>query len=511
MTLPRSLTAALALLALTGLSACGGVTGATTSSKDHLTVLELGATYGTWTSLDPLTNPSAGINHDLMNAVYGRLFRRGADGRVAPDLAAGDQVSPDGREVRITLRPGVRFSDGSPLDAAAVVFNLRRDLARAGACSCRQNFAAVSSVSAATSATVVLHLARRDPSILQAFIDAPPNWIVSPTALRKLGQAAFGLRPVGAGPFVVSRNVLSSRLDLAANPAYRRAGRPRLKRLTFLSIANDQSAYAALRTGQAQIYMNFGTPALLGQMRRRFRVVPQPATQTEAVNLDPETVPFDDHRAREAIYYATDPQAINEHLFGGAGRLSQAPGGPGDLFWNPTVAGYRTYAPERARALVRQLGGLSFTLTTIATPIQVPLAEALQSQWRAAGMDVRLAVLTIPQAVEETEKGRTQALSTLVGSYDPSLLPGIGASYSSTGPFSLVRDPALDRLIDAAKAEPGRAATNRRYQGISTYLSRQAYAPYLFTAPAWNVVAPHVTGVVPNAPDVDWEDVGWTS
>jgi peptide/nickel transport system substrate-binding protein len=495
-----------AVCATLTLVSCGGTATRRTPDKS-LTVLELGATYGAWSSLDPLTNQTAGIDHDFMNAIYGELFQRAPDGGIAPDLATGYRTSSNRRTIRISLRAGVRFSDGSPFDAKAVVFNLRRDLAKPAACSCLQNFAAVSGVTAAGKTTVLIRLRHPDPSIIYAFIDAAPNWIISPTSLRRMGTRMFGLRPVGAGPFMVVDDVLSSRLTLTRNPSYWQRGRPLLNSLTFLSVNDDQSAYDAMLAGQAQVYMDFGTPTLLAKMRSHFATIPQPATETEAVNLNPRSVPFHSRLAREAIYYATDPRSINTHIFQSAGHISQAPGGPGDLFWNPRVAGYRRYDPTRARQIVKQLGGLSFTLTVLNSPIQLSIVEALQSEWREVGINARLAVVTIPQAIEATQDGSIQALDTLVGSYDPSLLPGIAASYASTGPFSLVKDPVLDKLIARAGMQPRSPEARRLYQDISGYLSRQAYAPYLFTASLWNVVDRSVTGIKPGDAEVAWEDV----
>ena len=216
----RKLAAAL-LLAVSSCSA------APAADPRGMTVLELASTAGAWSGLDPLTNASASINHDLFNAVYGRLFRRGADGRMVPELAAGSTVTPDRREVDIILRPGVVFSDGTPVDAAAVAANLTRDLAPGAGCRCRANFAAVTAVTVAGPLRVALHLREPDPILIEAFLDAAPNWIVSPTALARLGETRFAATPVGAGPFVVVTDHLNSSLVLAANRRYWRAGRPR--------------------------------------------------------------------------------------------------------------------------------------------------------------------------------------------------------------------------------------------------------------------------------------------
>jgi peptide/nickel transport system substrate-binding protein len=502
-------TVAFFLSLASGLAACG--TSAASLSAESLNVLELGTTYGSWSSLDPLTDAAPSVNHDFFNAVYGELFEQGPGGALIPDLASGYKVTDNGLEVDIFLRAGVKFSDGTPLDAGAVAFNLHRDLTPSSACECLQNFVAVSSVGVLGDKEVILHLRRLDPAIIYAFIDEAPNWILSPVSLLKLGEPTFALKPVGAGPFTVVSDVLGSQLALQANPTYWQKGYPKLKTLTFMSVANDTSAYEAMTAGQAQVYMDFGTPALLPEMRKRFDVIATPATQTEAVNLNSSKPPFTNILAREALYDATNAPAINQHIFQGAGLVSQAPGGPGDLFWQPTVPAYRTYDLTKAKALVKQLGGLTFTLTTISTPLQKPVAEALQSEWEEAGIRASISVVTIPQALQETEDGSLQAVATQVGSYDPSLVPGIAASYSSDGPFSLIKDAALDRLIDAASAEPSRVTTGKIYRQIFSYLNQKAYAPYLFTTNLWNVTDRSVTGVANDAADVSWQNVGTTS
>jgi peptide/nickel transport system substrate-binding protein len=471
------------------------------------TVLELASTAGAWPGLDPLTNASASINHDFFDAVYGQLFRRAAGGRLVPELATGYTIRPGGLEVEVSLRPGVTFSDGTAFDADAVAFNLRRDLAPAAGCRCLANFAAVSSIGTAGHDQVVLHLRTPDPWVIDAFVDAAPNWIVSPTALRSLGETRFAVAPVGAGPFTVVSDQLNSTLALTANPRYWHQGYPKLRRLTFTSVTDDASAYLAMRAGQAQLYPAFGTPSLLGEMTSHFTAVPMPATQAEAVNLNVRSAPFGALLAREAIYYATDAAAIDAHVLDGAGTLSQAPGGPADQYWTATVPGYRGPDLPRARALVQQLGGLSFTLSALNTPVQLAIVQALQGQWARAGIEAKISLISIPQAVQQSRAGTLQAIATQVGSYNPRLVPGLAASYSSTGPFSLVRDHRLDALIDAAAAATDDAAARAKYEQVYAHLREQAYAPFLFTMNQWNVAARTVHGLTPLEPEIDWEAV----
>ena len=101
--------------------------------------------------------------------------------------------------------------------------------------------------------------------------------------------------------------------------------------------------------------------------------------------------------------------------------------------------------------MVSRLGGLSFTLSALNTPVQVAIVEALQSQWAGAGIKAKIDLISIPQAVQQGRAGTLQAIATQVGYYNPALVPGLAASYSSAGAFSMVRDPELGRLDQQAQ------------------------------------------------------------
>ena len=96
-----------------------------------LTVLELGGYAGAWpTGLDPATNVNGAADQDQMNAIFGQLFQLKEGGKLVPDLANSATPSDAGKTWTIALHPNLKFSDGTPLDAAAVVSNWKRDLAR---------------------------------------------------------------------------------------------------------------------------------------------------------------------------------------------------------------------------------------------------------------------------------------------------------------------------------------------------------------------------------------------
>src|SRR6201986_3536789 len=286
----------------------GGASSAPPAHGGSLTVLVVAGGLATWPNLDPLASGTA--NADYRHAIFGEMFHQNADGTVVPALAKSISVSSDGLTETIGLRPGVKFSDGTPLDAAAVVTNYKRDLDPANACQCIGTFRTVKSV-AASGDNVVVTLSAPMPAFPAALIDSALNWIASPAALTKEGKG-FGTDPVGAGPFTVSSDDPSQKLVLAANPTYYIKGQPYLSQLTFQSVGNDQSAYSALQSGSAQLVEGITTQQLLTQARPRFTVGPLPVTSFGQITSTTPAPPRKNPVAREPPADATDSTALDQ-------------------------------------------------------------------------------------------------------------------------------------------------------------------------------------------------------
>jgi peptide/nickel transport system substrate-binding protein len=479
------------------------------STGGSVNALEASAFAGDWNSLDPATDTNSAANQSILSAIYGELFEQGPGGKIVPDLASGYKITNGGLTVDIDIRPGVQFQDGTPFTAQAVAFNIKRDLEPQYACTCAPNFP-LSSVTAVGNDTVVLQLTHPFAPIIEAFFLATPNWIVSPTALGKVSEQTFALHPVGAGPFEVLSAVPNSVVRLKRNPGYWEKGHPKLSSLTFTSIGTDASAIDGLESGQAQVYEGLGSVSLAGSARRAgLKLCKLPAIASYYISLNTSKPPFNNILAREAIYYATDPQPILKSVFDNQATISQAPGGPGALYYEAKVPGYRTYNLAKAKALVKQLGGLSVSLEDLTSITNDEVIAALQTQWSKAGIKTTLQELTVTALVQAGEAGKQQAVFSSVGSYDPALVPGLEFFFSSKSPLSSVHDPHLDALLDQASAIPNPKSRAASYRQVYKYMSDMAYAPFLFTTVGYNVMTKSVQGIPCNtlSESTRWENV----
>lgn len=489
MTMRRS---GFALAVLLGVAGCSGTSASSENALavaphtrgGEVTVLE-GASYaGNWPAgLDPATNTNNSANMSQYSAIFGGLFMMtakddGSEAKVEPNQAQSYEFLDNSRSVKITIRNGIRFSDGTPFDAEAVAFNFRRDLDTP--CSCAPKWPLASDGITVQGNSVILKFNQPYASIIDEFPNTNVNWIVSPTALRQMGPDAFKVSPVGAGPFKVFSDKLSSELILVRNPFYFKEGLPYLDRLNFKSVGGDQAAYEALRAGQAQAYEGLTTVPVLDQAQadEKITTTVQPPTSPYVVQLNTRTAPFSDKLAREAIYYATDFDTIARGVFKNRYPVSEMFTGAGGLFHHPTVPGYRRFDLARARQIVGQLNGLTIKLGTLNTAVAGQVATALQTQWRAAGITVDLETFQLSSITQQYNSGTWQVMLQTAGAWDPAAGSGVSFRFSSTSAYSGVSDPHLDNLLYQGKATTDPARRDAIYAQAGRYISEKAYAPF---------------------------------
>jgi peptide/nickel transport system substrate-binding protein len=286
----------------------------------------------------------------------------------------------------------------------------------------------------------------------------------------------------------------------------------------FETTASDQTALEDLESGQGEAYEFMGTPQLVSSFKSAgFTVTRGPGTGASDIKLNTSVAPFNNILAREAIYYATDAKVIDQKIYDGTCPVTESFTGPGGLFYEPKVPNYRTYNLAKARAIVKQLGGLSFTLYYAAGgAIGTETAATLQTMYEDARMKVSLQSSTgLPAYIQEFESGKWQLDPAGIGSWDPAGGIGVAFDLQSKAPFSGVHDPQVDALIAKAAATPVMATRAKYYAQLAEYLNQQAYTPFVCAGSSWDIAkkgveGPGLTSVTPafsSGLTVLWQDV----
>jgi peptide/nickel transport system substrate-binding protein len=488
------------------LAACGAKTnnsssstsGSSTAAKGgkqggSLTVVLNSGYDGAWPAgLDPVTNTNGAANQSLMNSIYGQLIELHEGGKLVPGLASAYKFSNGGKTFTLTIRQGVKFSDGTAFTAQVVADHINKVLK--SPCTCRPTWP-VKSVTASGDDVVINFTTVYAPAPA-SFVDSNANWVPSPTAKQKMGERKFRVTPVGAGPFTVVSNKLSSQIVLKKNPTYFKQGRPFLDQLTFKSIGGDEAAYQALQAGQAQAYENLSTPSLIDQMKKdpKLQVTQQLSTSPYNIQLNTDAPPFNNPKARQAIYYATDSEAIRSKLFQNRYPSTQGFTGPGGRFFEADVPGYRTTDLAKAKALVKELGGLKTELGTINVLVAKQTTQALQSQWAQAGIKATIKSYDLGPLIQAFQSKKWTAMLQTAGSYDPAAGVGVAFRYSSKSPFSGVHDKKLDALLGQAAGTLDDGQRKTLYDQAAKYMNDEAYSPFLFAFAPASVAAKGVSG-----------------
>jgi peptide/nickel transport system substrate-binding protein len=485
--------------------------------------------------LDPASNTDAVPNQDMMEAIYGQLFMLGPGGVMQPDLATSASFSADTKTVTIQLRQGVTFSDGTPFNAAAVIYNWNRDfgpLAVKAGIVPRWPIAhtkatdpnsppAKGAFEATGPYTVVVHQIAPNAAFINQLYDSITTWIGSPTAIAKLGEKAFAQTPVGAGPFTVVSDSFSNQLVVKANPHYWDTGKPYLDQITFKTVGSDEAALESMTAGEAQVYGGLGEVALIKEAEQKFQVLDQPGTSPYDLQLNTAIPPFNNPKARQAIYAATNFAPILDKVFGNRYPVVQGFTGPGGICYQQFVSGYQGYDPTLAKQLVKASGldKVTVELGTVSfSPVAVQTTEALASEWAAVGIKTHLDSYILNALIQAFFKNGGkwwQAMIQTAGAFDPAGGIGVSFRFSSTSPFSGVHDPKLDTMLNSAA---GTADMNTRcgfYHQAQAYIAKNYYGPFYFSLNPTNVsakgiVGPGLTSAVPAVavtPTIPWEAV----
>ncbi len=408
------------------------------------------AAYSQPTSLDPAKTIAAvttgGV--ELVN-IYDSLMRYDTDSQeIVPQLAEGLTHSDDYRTWTLTLRDGVKFSDGTVLDAAAVKASQERYVAAKGPESGLWS-ANVAGIETPDASTVVYTLNKTWPEF--AFmLTSGPGMIVAPSA----GAPGDGFTPVGAGPFTLAEWRQGDSMTLTANPGYW-DGKPHLDTIKVSYMPTMQVSMETFFNGGVD--MTFvREPDDVKEMLDRG--MPGYVNMTAASNVDLINAapgrPGADPRIRKAIALAIDPGVLAQRAYGDA-QYGDSALFPEYSRWHTDVGGI-TPDPEQARALVAEAkaDGVSTHLVTINAPDQArqQQAMAVEAQLEAVGFDVETKIMpTIGDQIRTIAADRDYDLGAWGMSYrEPDPYPKMFDTMDSAGKqtYGMYTSPAMDALLE---------------------------------------------------------------
>jgi ABC-type transport system substrate-binding protein len=418
----------------------------------------------TW---DPITS-TAGTDVTALSLVYSGLTKLDTKGRPVPDLASSWTWSKNGLSLSFALRPGLRFSDGTKLDATAVKQNILRGRDDPKSLIAPQ-LAPIASVSTPNATTVTVRLKARDYDLLRV-LAGKTGELVSPKAFTS-NAAGLSTQPVGSGPFKLVNLVSGSSATLVRNPGYWNAKQILLSELDLRFVTNPQTVVASLKTGDinlAWLGTNTVIPALLGQSGIKIDVVP--SLRGYSIEVNQAMAPFTNFKVVQAVNYAIDRKAVVKTILGGIGKPSYQAFPRGYVGYSEEVANLYPYDPEKAKSLLASAGyangsGPSFAITYFDYGSFKALAQLLQSELNAVGFQTSLTVLPLAQAAQAVYVDHSVAFNPNGISGRESPLQMLQVQYAADGLLNPCRC-APSKLTAAFKAVAKVPSDSKQYPAL---------------------------------------------
>jgi peptide/nickel transport system substrate-binding protein len=447
--------------------------------------------------VDPYGSTSVS-DKSVYHAVYDGLVALDRDLRVIPQLATS-WLMPDDRTYVFTLRDGVTFHDGTPLDAAAVKQSFDWLLDPVNASQARPELSEVQDVLAPNSRTVTFRLKTPSSVLLTSLADRAGK-VVSPTARARYGKD-LALHPVGTGPFRFVEWVQDDHLSLKRFDEYWDKGNPSLNAVTFRPIPDASVALTELKTGNIDV-VAFLDPKDLPEVRGAKDLV---ALETPGLNfwgICPNTTrgPLASRPLREALSLAIDRDAVLAGAAFGVGQVAHGPIPPSSFAFDANAPVIHRDV-ERARARLAEGGQPNgFAVKLLCSPPGKQIAQVAQAQAKEVGIDLQIQVLE-----------STAFLAIAQGSDNEAVVLGWGGRTDPDGNvFPLFHtkggwnggkysNPEVDRLIEQGRVESNQAERKRIYQSIQQLLNQDV--AYIFTIfrPVLHATSASVRGLEPMA------------
>jgi peptide/nickel transport system substrate-binding protein len=435
-------------------------------------------------TIDPRYNVGA-YDFKISRLVYAPLVSVDTP-TLEPKMELAESVVSDGNNWVVTLRPNARFSDGHPVTTADILWTVDqlRDPRTGGAAArIRKGFAeaGLTAVEVQSPLRMVFHLSHPHATMIT---DLDFGILEKPLST-PLGE---GYRmPLGAGPFALDRRD-GETWHLTANP-YFYGGAPKVARLTFKLIRDDNSRLLALVGGSGDLTQNTIPPLLVDA------VAAQPKIQLETgrssvysyLGLNCEDPILKDVRVRRAIAYAIDRERIVHTKL--RDRAVLATGMLPTFHWayEKNVDHY-PYDPARARQLLDEAGypqkngqpRFHLVYKTSSNKFRVALASVIVSMLAEVGIEVELRPYEWATFFADIKKGNFQIFSMQIPEIsEPDLYTTFFASKRIPTRENLdagnnrmrYRNPRLDELLERGQLELDRARRADLYHEVQKILA----------------------------------------
>ncbi len=447
-------------------------------------------------------NPALSVQwseRQVLFCIFDSLLAIGSDFSIKPAVARSWQTEKDGLRYVFALQEGIAFHDGTPLDAAAVKWNIDHRLDPATGSPQRSLLGPViDSVEVLGPASLAINLKAPHPALLADLADRS-GLLLSPTAAAKYGPD-FARNPVGSGPFVFKSWTQGQSIVLDRNPAFWDKGQPYLDGIVFRDIPNHVIGLQRMTVGEIDCITNL-SPDDLRQVDGNDAIATERAKvgRWYSLQYQVDKPPFDNAKLRQAIAYALDRDRINQLTMRGRATIANGPTPPG-LWWSSPDTVVYDHDPDKARALLKEGGiapGTTLTLSVSSDLVLRKIDQLVAEQLGAVGLTVQLQPVSeaesyarvVQRAINFTPMSWTQRA-------DPDGLLYILFDSKGFANSTGYHNPEVDRLLEQARVLTDESARRPLYAQVKTLIQQDLPYISLFFAAEYAAYGKAVHGFV---------------
>ena len=386
--------------------------------------------------VNPFYAAENSVDATLSSLIFAGLTRLDENGRPVPDLAQTWTVTPDGLLYTFTLRPGLMWQDGAPLNAADVIFTF--DLLQSPALKnapSLQRLLKDATFDSPNELTVTIKLPEPfAPLPAYLTLGLLPAHLLQSADPADLYDSAFNQQPVGAGAYRLQALSLQH-AALVANPAYH-FEQAFIQNLELRFYHDDGALFDAVKSRQvngALFAAGLGPSDFLELERRGdLRISPLDTGAITYVYLNLNLPIFEDRRLRQALLYAVDRDKIIDEVLRGQAARADSPIPPASWAHSASLTRYQANAEvanllldeagwRRGADGVRRRGGqpLAFSIATSSDPVQTEVAKRVAASWNELGASVSVQVSGLTPLVRDLIEQRDYEAVLFVDASEP--------------------------------------------------------------------------------------------
>lgn len=454
-------------------------------------------------SLDPIFGNGFAVDRMLFNQLFDSLLRLETDGHLSPSLAESWEYSDDNLTLKMTLREGVLFHDGTPFDADAAVFNLTRAIDPSLNAPHSKDLGNVSKVTKTGAMTIEIEL--NEPSgALLSVLATEAAMMSSPAAIKEKGET-YGRSPVGTGAFRFVRWLPDEFVEAERNENYWRTGSngeklPYADGLQMRFNSNNATKIIEVKGGNLDLADAItARDAFALANDSSVKLLEVPGGILSWINFNNQVAPFDNISIRKAVVAAIDRNGLLNAISNGVGAVVPSFFAPTEWVYSATPD-QQAYDLARARELVAESGlgpVVNATLSVIQRDPDVQVAQLVQAQLSQVGINLKIEVLDRTAWVQKALDAQHQL--------------GIGRSpipypdpdqavFSRFGPnaaynWANIQDETLSDLVTRARQLTDVEQRKALYKQMQAHIIDNAYYAVLFMRGVRHLSTPNLHGV----------------